>query len=252
MRPILIMLAFVCIGTFSSCKDDSSEDPCELDDVSSFYALSRNVILSESFDNNNNEWTLTQTQWLSPDLCDTTAEPTISQGELSMVTLCDRDTATATLDIPAISGRYLAAEVKFNQFIIRMSCPPNTYENAYFIIDYGNKRAAIGLRKLYSCFKMDMSGHTVHFLLDLEDEAAYAFTDEFIEHYDGDPIYSEGTAGIYNTDISSIFPMNNKQEAASQAIFGVTTGFEDVAGPVYASMRVESIELYEPVLEGCN
>ena len=238
----IIVLSFTLVAC--SKDDQESETSC----IENFYKYPRTVLLTDSFNNNQNNWNIN----LEPGfMCNTSlyCEAKIDSGMFLKTggKNCGGCEASASWNILLHNSDFLAAEVKFNDFFISMGYgfAGTDWASSRFVFGFNGLELSFGhdLRSI-SEFKMNAGGYVIHFLLDLKNQRTYAFSDKPI------PFEELGSSSnIVGKDLRGLTEIFNSSN--SMALFECKDGFVDLQGPEMSQMSVEYITLYEPIFP-CN
>ena len=229
----------------SSCSKDSLD--CDI--TKSFYTYDRNVIFSEKFKTPNPHWKILLDGGFFR--CDTgnSCQAYIGSG-LHLKTggmECEGCVAEAKREIPNIHPDYLAAEVHFDDFIMSIGHVGSSFEQNLFYFGLGDAQLFFGLNfdAKRGPFKyevdMDLSGHVVHFLIDMSSRQTYAYSDKIVTMNDGNPASGgKDLSGLTTKSSGSI-------DLGDNVVFSSRDGFADMVGPWASRMSIRSIEIYEPL-----
>lgn len=245
MKTFVIAL-FLSLTLFFSC---TKADDCDDQITENFYKLSRNVIFSDSLLNNKQNWTF-DLDW-HRGYCDSVqyCDAKIDSG-LYIYTggkYCDGCIEKVSIPITIGNSSYLAAEVKFRDFLISKGHTGSTFADNIFYFGANGKMLSFGgdYQSDPSGFNnevdINVGGHVVHFLLDIKNSKTYAYSDATIMMVGGYP----APAG---TNLSQLTVLNspNGMLVKDEIIFTCRNGFVDLVGPVASQLSIEYIILYIP------
>lgn len=219
----------------ASCKDK-----CEEDISAKFHRYERTILLNESFTDTLNGWKLDV--YSHPAFsCDTTEHcQAFIQDGLFLKTggfECPDCLSSATWEIPAGDYKYLAAEVKFKDFILNYDGVYSDFEQGFFTMRYADVSFIFG-KKDYTWddyLVLDLSARTMHFLMDIENKTTWAFL-------------APETEGLFSENEDFTSRLQAAEGSTNTVQFSSEDGWTDLGMSLPSSMSIEHVIIYEPVL----
>ncbi len=240
-NTFILIVSLLMITSCSKENDDPSSSSCS----ENFYKLKRRLILQEDFSSTSNNWNLVAINEMpecdSLDYCTSKIDNGLTLKNEDGFCSCQ---SNASWSISSQNIKYIAAEVKFEDFAIDMGWSFQGTDKARnsFSLALNGIGLVIGPDVGNTdIFEMNLGGHTVHFLLDIENKKVCAFSDSPISFVGG----QNPPIGIVGNDISAIVKIVESNE--NEIKFNCNPGFGDVDFNIPGNILIKSVILYEPL-----